>query len=145
MLTLDSGQRGSCSHQSCCQLPTNASHCMYHLLCASGFPLLLHLAPYVGKHWSLAEKTSLSSHSTADAEQFLKCFCVSSVLSIYLSPLVSDGLNNTSGILCFSGSYISLLLRDCHSDVVCPHTATHYCFHRYFIILRVSEYLAEVR
>lgn len=116
----------------------------YHLLCASGFPLMLHFIVYVGKRWSLAESASLKSHSAVIAELFLKCPCISGVPS-----LVCDVINNRRWMLCLFWCLQQLSISKQQRCVryrltdtmrLHKHTPTLYLLNQYFIILRDSDY-----
>lgn len=136
MLTLDSVQRDSCSHQSCCQLATKAFHCMYHLLCTSGFPEVLHFFLYVhvGKHRFLAESTSLKSHRTVSSALFCPWCTVVIIFTSFLSVLCLFWCLQQ---LCTSHI---MLLRDWHTNMTCVQKHTNLPG-QYFIILRNSRCL----
>lgn len=50
------------SHQRCCQLAMKALHCMHHLLCASGFPVLFTCA-LMWESWDPWQRGLVSSHT----------------------------------------------------------------------------------
>jgi len=92
-LTLDFVQRGSCSHQVCRQLTTIASHCMCHLLSASGFPKVLNffLDVHEGK---LRWQSALLLNRTAHAAVTCFCLCLICFIVIYLSVGLTSCLSS---------------------------------------------------